>query len=122
MTFAAIFAILVGLLMIVQWTTSILKKQVAGPEAGLMNRGRNEMAHHWAAEFATAILLIILGASLLFQMAWGLSVFFVAIGMLIYTVINSPGYFAQQRKWSMVIMFVAINISPVVSTAHSFRK
>jgi hypothetical protein len=108
MTFAAIFAIIVGVLMIVQWTVTILKKQVAGPESGLSGRGRTEMAFHWAAEFITAVLLVISGAFLLAGGNWGITLFMIAIGMLIYTVINSPGYFAQQRQWPMVIMFAVL--------------
>jgi hypothetical protein len=115
MTFAAIFAISVGLLMIVQWTISILKKQVAGPEAGVIGRGRIEMVFHWAAEFSTAIFLIISGTGLFLQVGWGFTAFYVAMGMLAYTLINSPGYFAQQRKWLMVILFAILLILSIVS-------
>jgi hypothetical protein len=115
MTFAAIFAIIIGILMIAQWTISILKKQVAGPEIGLVGRGRTEMAFHWVAEFSTAVLLLISGFGLILNTGWGLTVFLIATGMLIYTVINSPGYFAQQRKWPMIIMFAVILVLAIVS-------
>jgi hypothetical protein len=115
MIFAAVFAIFVGLLMIVQWTITIFKKQVAGPEAGLAGRGKTEMGFHWAAEFVTAILLIISGISLLSNTGWGKTAFLVAVGMLVYTVINSPGYFAQQRKWPMVILFAFLLVLSIIS-------
>ncbi len=101
--------------MIVQWTISILKKQVAGPEAGLIGRGQTEMAFHWAAEFITAVLLIVSGISLLVSAGWSITVFLVASGMLMYTVINSPGYFAQQQKWPMVIVFAVLLVLSIVS-------
>ena len=115
MIFVGIFALLVGILMIGQWTVTILKKQVAGPEAGMAGRGKVEMAYHWAAEFLTAVLLIIAGMGLLSDAGWGRMTFFIADGMLIYTVINSAGYFAQQGQKPMVIMFAVLLVLAVVS-------
>ena len=105
MTFAAIYAIAVGALMILQWTITVVRGRVAGPEAGLSGRGRVEMGFHLVAEFSTALLLIASGAGLLSEKDWGHPLFLVAVGMLIYTVLNSPGFFAQQRKWPLVAMF-----------------
>ena len=42
-------------------------------------------------------------------------VYLVAVGMLLYTVVNSPGYFAQRREWPMVGMFGVIFILALVS-------
>ena len=114
MTFAAIFAITVGALMLIQWTITILRKQVAGPESGMSGRGRVEMAYHLVAECVTATLLIIAGIAMLAGLDWGLTTFLVSDGMLIYTLINSPGYFAQQRQWPMVIIFAVLLILSIV--------
>ena len=113
MMFAAIFGIVVGVLMCVQWVLTILKKQVAGPESGVSGRGRVEMAYHLVAEFCTALLLLFAGVSLITKMSWGLTLFLIADGMLIYTVINSPGFFAQQRQWPMVIFFAVLLVLAV---------
>ena len=115
MIFSSIFAILVGALMVIQWTLTIVRGQIAGPEDGSAGRGRIEMTYHLVAEFATAVLLIVAGTGLLSSMPWGTTVFFVASGMLIYTVINSPGYFAQQGNRPMVIMFAVILVLAMVS-------
>lgn len=116
MTFAAIFAIAVGILMAMQWTVTIMKGQVAGPEAAVGGRGKLEMAFHLVAELATAFMLIMAGSCLLvLGKARALGLFFIAIGMLLYTVINSPGYFAQQRRWAQVAMFAALLVLTVVS-------
>ena len=105
MTYAAFYAIAIGAIMLGQWALTILKGQVAGPEAGISGRGKTEMAFHWVAESATAILLILAGAGLLAGAGWGLTLFLVAAGMLVYTLINSPGFFAQKGKWWMVAFF-----------------
>jgi len=113
--FAAIFTLVVGVLMILQWTVTIIRKQVAAPGEGIGGRGKTEMVYHWVAEFATSVLLIIAAVGLFIRSAWGLSVFLIADGLLIYTVINSPGYFAQQRQWAMVAVFGFILILASVS-------
>jgi len=114
--FASIFAIVVGVMMIAQWSITIGKKRVPGPEAGATSgRGPIEMRFHWAAEFATAALLIAGGSALLLDCAWATSIYLVSVGMLVYTVINSPGYFAQRREWAMVCMFSVILLLAVVS-------
>jgi hypothetical protein len=113
---AAIFAIIVGILMVGQWTLTILRRDVPGPEAGYAaGRGPIEMRFHWAAEFATALALVAGGLGQLAGRAWALPAYLVATGMLIYTVINSPGYFAQQGQWAPVAMFGLLLVLALVS-------
>ena len=116
MTLAAIFAIIVGILMVAQWTLTILRRDVPGPEAGYAaGRGPIEMGFHWAAEFATALALMAAGVGLLAGWVWALPVYLIATGMLIYTVINSPGYFAQQGQWAPVAMLGLLLVLALVS-------
>ena len=104
--FPAIFAITVGIGMIGQWVFTLTRKQVAGPEAGAtLGRGQIEMRFHWAAEFITALALISAGLGLLLVYPWAQKIYLVSIGMLIYTIINSSGYFAQKGEWWMVGVF-----------------
>ena len=116
MIFAAVCAILIGVVMVGQWSLSIVKGQVAGPEAAYAaGRGAVEMGFHYAAEFVTAAALVAGGLGLLLGSAWAMTVYLVAVGMLLYTLVNSPGYFAQQRQWGMVGMFGALLILSLVS-------
>lgn len=73
------------------------------------------MGFHYVAEFVTAVALVVGGLGLLFGWAWAMTEYLIAMGMLIYTVINSPGYFAQQRQWAMVGMFAGLMILSLVS-------
>jgi hypothetical protein len=120
-TLAAIYSIMVGLAMITQWTLTLVKRQVPGREAGgTAGRGQVEMAFHWVAEFGTAVCLIAAGAGLLMEAGWGRTLYWLSTGMLLYTVVNSPGYFAQNRQWPMVGMFaVLLVMTLVVLGVHS---
>jgi hypothetical protein len=110
MQFTAIFSIAVGLLMIGQWVLSLATKKV--PELSTEPR---QIAFHLAAEFLTAVALIFAGVALLAQSLVGYPLTLLALGMLLYTLINSPGYFAQQGQWPMVLMFAALLILALVS-------
>jgi hypothetical protein len=103
MTLAALYAILVGIAMIGQWSVSLAKRQV--PE---LKTEPYRIAFHLAGEFVTAIALVAGGLGLLIAAPWGRPTFLVSIGMLLYTVIVSPGYFCQKREWPMVGMFAVL--------------
>ena len=111
MKFSAIFSISLGLGMIGQWTMSFVSKQI--PE---LKTEPIRIWFHIAAEVVTAILLIISGVGLLTQTDWCRNLFFIAMGMLFYTAIVSPGYFAQKGQWGWLVMFSVILIMGVVST------
>lgn len=110
MTFAAIFSILVGAGMIAQWAMSYLSKQI--PE---LTTEPIRIGFHIAAEMVTALCLLVSGIALLTGATWAVNCFLVAVGMLFYTSIVSPGYFAQQGKWSWLGLFGAILILGVIS-------
>jgi len=66
------------------------------------------LTFHLAAEAITALLLIISGSLLARGRSRFVGLGLVANGMLIYTVIVSPGYFAQLGQWPLVAMFAAL--------------
>jgi len=110
MKFAGIFSILVGAGMIVQWSLSYLSRKI--PE---LKTEPIRIAFHIAAEMATAICLVTAGSALLLGAAWGRDLFLVSMGMLFYTAIVSPGYFAQKGQWSWLVMFSVIIILGIIS-------
>jgi hypothetical protein len=79
------------------------------------DRGKTELCFHIIAELIAAIVLIIAGVSLILKTSWGQEVFLIAIGMLLYTSVNSAGYSAQIRQQSMFIIFAVVLILSVVS-------
>lgn len=73
------------------------------------------LGFHLAAEYVTALSLIVGGGALLKHQAWGAIVYMVACGMLLYSEIVSPGYFAQQGQWVLVGMFAILFLPALVS-------
>ncbi|MGD8625314.1 MAG: hypothetical protein PVJ34_12300 [Anaerolineae bacterium] len=112
MIFAAVFALVVGAGMIGQWALFLATGQV--PE---LQTEPLRIRFHLAAEFATALALIVGGLALLANQPWGRWLYLLAVGMLLYTVIVSPGYFAQKGQWAFVAMFAAILLLALVSLA-----
>lgn len=109
MKFAGWYTIIVGFLMLAQWGFFLAAGQV--PE---IQTAPVQISFHLFGEAATALALIISGISLLLGLKWGKAVAYIALGMLTYTVIVSPGYFAQQGVWPLVGMFAAILVLAVV--------
>jgi len=70
---------------------------------------------HIAAEMVTAVCLISAGIALLSNTSWAVQLYLVALGMLFYTSIVSPGYFAQRGQWGWLGMFAGIIILGLVS-------
>jgi len=110
MTFPAIFSIIVGIGMIAQWSLLYFSKQI--PE---LETERVRILFHIAAELITAIALIAGGVGLLGNWGWGIPVYLVAIGMLLYTAIVSPGYFAQKGQWVWLGIFGVLIILALAS-------
>ncbi|MGB2963850.1 MAG: hypothetical protein WBB69_07685 [Anaerolineales bacterium] len=115
MIFPAGFALIVGFGMIAQWILSYTKKQI--PE---LHTEPIRIWFHIAGELATALFLIFSGIGLLADSLWAPTLFFIAMGMLIYTAIVSPGYFAQRGHWIWVVIFgilIAISIGAIITVA-----
>ena len=110
MTFAAVYALVVGIGMIGQWTVSIARRRV--PE---LETERARILFHLAGEFITALALLASGSGLLLDATWALECYLVSLGMLFYTMIVSPGYFAQKRQWPMVGLFAVLTILGIAS-------
>lgn len=101
--FAAILALFVGAAMLVMWSVLLLTGQA--PEL------RSEpwrIVAHLLAEATTASVLIAGGAGLLRRGRQSRRVLLVGLGMLFYTLIASPGYYAQLGNWPMVLMFAGL--------------
>ncbi|UCH61607.1 MAG: hypothetical protein JSU77_07245 [Fidelibacterota bacterium] len=112
MRFAAVYVIIVGMFMTGWWTFILAIGQVPELETEPIR-----LAFHLAAEFLTAILLIVGGILLLRNSRRGTQLTLLALGMLLYTVIASPGYFGQQGQWPMVILFIVLLALAVGSVA-----
>ena len=117
MKFSAWYGILVGSLMIAQWTFSIVSGGVAEFQTAPW-----EIAFHLVAETATALMLIIGGINTLKSIVWAKQILLVGLGMVIYSEIVSPGYYAQLGQWVFVVMFAILLLGAVVSVMQVLRE
>jgi uncharacterized membrane protein len=101
----AAYSVLIGVMMVTMWSVFAATGQI--PELGTNPK---EIAFHLAAEFLTAFALIAGGLGLMMRRSWGFAVNLVALGMLAYTVVVSPGYYAQTGDYAFVGMFAVLMV------------
>ena len=102
-TTLAAYCLAMGVFMVAWWGINIRGGALRRPD-----RSRAEIVLHVTAELLTAALLIVGGAILL--MDGTLLVAVSGLGMLLYTVVASPGYFLARRELAPVIMFGALTV------------
>lgn len=103
MKFAAGYAMVVGAGMLVWWAILLASGQVPEVETEPVR-----LAFHLVGEFTTGLLLVVGGVMLVRGVRLGRQITLVALGMLVYTVIVSPGYYGQLGQWAMVAMFMVL--------------
>lgn len=108
---ASIYSLFIGISMIGMWIISYVTDGI--PELKIKPV---ELSMHLAAEMLTAALLIVGGIGLLLNKKWSLSIYLISIGMLIYTLIMSPGYFLQKGDFALAGMFMVLLILAVSLT------
>lgn len=113
----AIYSLFIGILMIVMWSMFILTGQV--PE---MATKPVEIILHLIAEFTTAILLIGGGIGLLKKIKIGYNLNLVALGMLLYTLIVSQGYYLQKGDLVFVGIFTVLFLTTLLFLIISLKK
>jgi len=107
---SAIFTILVGILMMGMWSTLILTNQVP-----YLDTPQMEIKLHILTEMLTAVILIIGGVSVLRNYEKLTNLHYVSQGMLIYSIINSSGYYIDLGELMMAVMFGVLLIGTVIS-------
>ncbi len=105
----SVCAIIMGVFMIGFWSMLLLANQVREEEKPYA------ISFHLAGEFGTAVLLIVGDTGLWFGVVWAKILASFALGMLLYTVIVSPGYYAQLKNLPMVGIFVPRIVLTIVA-------
>jgi len=119
MKLVATFQLVVATAMLSLWAILLIAGQV--PE---VEQGRTDIWFHVGAEVVTAGLLMMAGIALLRSTSPSgptdrsklLSAF--ALGALLYTTINSPGYYAELGEWPAVALFGLLTIATIVGIAR----
>ncbi len=118
-TVVSVYSITMGVAMIAMWAVF----WATGAIPDMMTRPW-EIAMHLTAEFTTAGLLVISGTGLLYGARWATRVNVFASGMLVYSLIQSPGYYLQRNAMIFVLMFAAcflitVMLSPAFKPAEA---
>ena len=112
------FQIVTGVAIAGLWSVLLATGEV--PE---LTEGRLDILFHLGAEFLTALLLIAAGTAVLrvgSQVAVVLSA--LAAGSLLYTTINSAGYYADLGQWPVVAMFMVLAAVTAMSAVLLIRS
>lgn len=103
--------------MIGMWTMFIITDQV--PE---LKDAPMKIYYHLTAEFLTAILLLISGFTLIKNHSLSIQIYLISLGMLLYTVIVSAGYYANTGEAPMVLMFTVFQVLTALFIVVSLYK
>jgi hypothetical protein len=114
--YAPICAIAFSALMIHMWTFFIVMSQV--PE---YNSRPAEITLHLIDELLTALLLVGSGVFAIRGARCADLLLLAAFGMLLYTLIASPGYYIQSGEVPFVIMFAVLSILALVALVLQIR-
>ena len=115
--FPSIYAIFVGLLILMMWSFFLISGMV--PE---LETNPAEIILHLVAEFSTAFLLIISGISVIKKSRFSKWLYPFSMGMLIYTLIVSPGYYIQSGEYFFVAIFAILIILSIMSMVIFIRS
>ncbi len=115
--FSAVTAICIGALMAATWIFFLAAGQV--PE---LQTRPVEIVLHLVAEFATGAMLVASGIAALRRSRTGNLALIAALGMLLYTLIVSPGYYLQRQEWPFVAMFGVLLVISVVALVLQVRS
>lgn len=116
----SIYSLVVGIGMLCMWLFFI-----AAGSVGEFETKPAEITFHLIAEFGTALMLIIAAILSLGRRPVGKPLILAALGMLLYTVIVSPGYYVQRGEMPFAIMFFVLAVLTAVAigyTAADFWK
>jgi hypothetical protein len=115
--FSAWYGIVVGTLIILQWFFFVATGSV--PE---FQTTPWAIGFHMMAELLLALALLISGIATLLLKRWGEKALLTALGMAIYSEINSPGYFAQLGQWALVAMFAVLLFGTTIAVMTILRR
>jgi hypothetical protein len=103
--YLATVPILIGAGMLGFWVTAIVTHRVPEIESGGI-----EIRFYTVAETATGLVLIAGGLAALIDPSdgWVIVLSAVGLGMLVYTLIVSPGHYVVRREWPLVWMFAVV--------------
>lgn len=115
-TVVPVYSIIIGLVMLGLWLVLWALGDI--PE---MTTRPWETAMHLTAEFVAAGLLVVSGTGLLLKARWAERVNVFASGMLVYSLIQSPGHYLQRNAGIFVVTLVTVFLITIL-LSPAFRS
>lgn len=112
----SVLSIIIGTGMIILWIMLFLTGQIAELQTEPVR-----IMMHIAGEIITAVLLVSSGILYLKGISGAGRIMLFAQGMLTYTLIVSPGYYAQKGNIPMIIMFGILLLITFISVVYLLR-
>jgi hypothetical protein len=109
----ALYSVLIGIFMIGFWIFATYSGIIPEEEKPWGIR------FHLLSEFTTAILLIVSRIASTLNIEWAKSTSLLALGMLFYIVIYSPGYYLQKKNKPMAIMFISLILLTILAISFT---
>ncbi len=101
------YSILVATCVIIMWTFILSGK--------VLPEGKTELSFHLTAEFLMAPLCLSSGVFLLRKRPGAEKFSILGLGMLLYSVLNAAGYYAERKETGMVIMFIILLVFTTIA-------
>ncbi|MHA1198653.1 MAG: hypothetical protein ACTSQF_04800 [Candidatus Heimdallarchaeaceae archaeon] len=104
-----IFVISAGLVTSLLWIVVMIKKI----EYKFIEK-KYERMFHIIAEFVMSLTAIVAGIALLFEQPWGIPLFYLAMGLILYALVNAIGIY-KEKKYKLLVL--TLIISAVIAVA-----
>ena len=114
---AVIYSFIIGSSMIGMWTMFLITDSIPELDTEPLRIGM-----HMFAELATGVTLLIGAIGIQTKKTWGYSMYLISLGMLLYTLIASPGYYADKGDILFVGMFLILLIITIIVAVMAFVK
>lgn len=103
--FAGWFGIVVALALMGMWLVLLREGRVADVYTAPV-----ALMFHLVAEGLTALVLLLSGVGLLLGAQVAPPGYRVGIGMLLYSLLEGAGYFAERGEWPFIVLFAVIAV------------
>ena len=108
-----VYAISAGSITALIWIFILFKKL-----GSRFIENKSERIFHITAEFLMSIIAIIAGIALLLNEIWGIYLFYLAMGLVLYASVNAIGIYREKYK-TLVIVLALTAVITVTLTALS---
>lgn len=102
----ATFSLVLGVLMGVVWTILLRYDKISSKD-----HRNTKVILKLFAEYLSTLTLIIGGIGLIFQQIWGFPLLAVGLGLLLFSLLNLTGQYAELEKWEVFGFFLFLAIT-----------